>query len=161
MDTELPILPRTRALILCYEHDRTVSEAAARDTLIQYGQEGDRDIAATVLHRYDPALKVRDQRPQDWAQAFHENERFADALLQKEAGLGLDHLPVHLVGCAPLVLMLHLASCLQRRPLRVYQQAQDDTWSLGHDRAEPPTPEPFFQVEGLPAAGRRGRRGLR
>jgi hypothetical protein len=154
---DIPINPRTRALILRYEHDRPVIESAARDALIRSGLEGDRDVAAVVLHPHDPARRVRMQKPGDWAGAFHENERFADALLQKEAGLGLDHLPVHLFGCAPLVLMLHLASCLPRRPLRVYQQALDGTWSLGHDRAQPSTPEDFFQVEGLPTARQGGR----
>ncbi|AKJ02436.1 Hypothetical protein AA314_04062 [Archangium gephyra] len=53
--------------------------------------------------------------------------------------------------------MLHLASCLPRRPLRVYQQAPDGTWSLGHDKALEATPEDFLQVEGLPAARQGGR----
>ncbi|HYI01568.1 SAVED domain-containing protein [Hyalangium sp.] len=157
MDIHIPINARTRALILRYEHDRPVIESAARDALIRSGLDGDRDVAATVLHPFDRDRLVRAQKPEDWAWAFHENERFADALLQKEAELGLDHLPVHLFGCAPLVLMLHLASCLQRRPLRVYQQANDGPWSLGYDRAQPPTPEDFFQVEGLPATRQGGR----
>jgi hypothetical protein len=157
MNIEISINVRTRALILRYEHDRPVIESAARDALIRSGLDGDRDIAATVLHAFDHGRIVRTQKPEDWAWAFHENERFADALLQKESELGLDHLPVHLFGCAPLVLMLHLASCLQRRPLRVYQQASDGTWSLGYDRAQPPAQEAFFQVEGLPATRQGGR----
>jgi hypothetical protein len=154
---DIPINARTRTLILRYEHDRPVSEDTARDALIGNGIEGDRDVIAMVLHPYDRNRIVRTQKPEDWAWAFHENERFADALLQKETELGLNHLPVHLFGCAPLVLMLHLASCLQRRPLHVYQQAPDGTWSLGYDRARPPAPDDFFQVEGLPAARQGGR----
>src|SRR5689334_1268343 len=119
---DIPITPRSRALILRYEHDRPVIETAARDTLIRSGMEGDRDIPSVVLHPHDPASGVRKQRLQNWASAFDENERFAAALVQKEAALGIDHLPVHVFGCAPLALMLHLASCLPRRPLRVYQQ---------------------------------------
>lgn len=157
MNVDIPINVRTRALILRYEHDRPVIESAARDALIRSGLDGDRDVAATVLHPFDRDRIVRLQKAEDWAWAFHENERFADALLQKEAELGLDHLPVHLFGCAPLVLMLHLASCLQRRPLRVYQQANDGPWALGYDRVQPPTQEAFFQVEGLPAVRQGGR----
>lgn len=153
----IPITPRTTALILRYEHDRPVIEDAARTALVQSGQEGYKDVASVVLHPYDRDRIVRTQKPHDWGWAFHENKRFADALLQKEAELEIDHLPVHLFGCAPLVLMLHLASCLQRRPLRVYQQAMDGPWSLGHDRAQPPIQEDFFQVEGLPAARQGGR----
>lgn len=154
---DIPITPRTQALLLRYEHDRPVIKAAARDALIRDGQEGYKDIAAAVLHPYDPDRLVRTQHAQDWSWAFHENERFAAALLQKEAELGIDHLPMHLFGCAPLVLMLHLASCLPRRPLRVYQQALDGLWSLGHDRAQPPSQEDFFQVEGLPTGPQGGR----
>jgi len=155
-NVDIPITPRTRALILRYEHDRPVIESAARDALSRSGQEGDRDIAAVVLHPHDPASDVRKQQPQSWGWAFDENERFAAALVQKEAALGVDHLPVHLFGCAPLVLMLHLASCLPRRPLRVYQQAPDGTWALGYDQAQAPNREDFLQVEGLPAAGQGG-----
>lgn len=154
---DIPITPRSRALILRYEHDRPVIEAAARDTLAREGLEASRDVPAVVLHPHDPDRITREQRPQDWAPAFDENERFAAALVQKEAALGVDHLPVHLFGCAPLALMLHLASCLPRRPLRVYQQATDGPWSLGHDNAQAPTPEDFFQVEGLPPARQGGR----
>jgi hypothetical protein len=154
---DIPITPRSRALLLRYEHDRPVIEAAARDALLRASPEGDRDAAVAVLHPHDPDVKVRMQRAQDWAWAFNENERFAAALLQKETALGLDHLPVHLFGCAPLALMLHLASCLPRRPLRVYQQAQDGTWSLGYDRTQPATLEDFLQVEGLPQTRQGGR----
>ncbi|HEX8700110.1 MAG TPA: SAVED domain-containing protein [Myxococcaceae bacterium] len=154
---DIPITPRSRALILRYEHDRPVIEAAARDALTRSGGEGDRDIPAVVLHPHDPASDVRKLRPQDWGWAFDENERFAAALVQKEAQLGVDHLPVHIFGCAPLVLMMHLAECLRRRPLRVYQQAPDGTWSLGYDKAQAPTPGDFLLVEGLPAARQGGR----
>ncbi|MBZ4423275.1 SAVED domain-containing protein [Myxococcus sp. RHSTA-1-4] len=154
---DIPIIPRSRALILRYEQDRPVIEAAARDALVRDGLEGDRDVPAVVLHPYDASQAVREQRPQDWVWAFDENERFAAALVQKEAALGIDHLPVHVFGCAPLALVLHLASCLPRRPLRVYQQAPDGTWSLGHDNSQAPSPEDFFQVEGLPAARQGGR----
>jgi len=154
---DIPITPRTRALILRYEHDRPVIEAAARDALIRDGLEGDRDIPSVVLHPHDTACEVRNQRAQDWVWAFDENERFAASLVQKEAALGVDHLPIYLFGCAPLALMLHLASCLPRRPLRVYQQAPDGTWSLGYDKAQAPTPEDFLQVEGLPVARQGGR----
>lgn len=157
-NVDIQITPRTRALILRYEHDRPVIEAAARDALIRSGMEGHRDIADVVLHPHDPATDIRRQRPQSWGWAFNENERFAAALVQKEAALGVDHLPVHIFGCAPLALMLHLASCLPRRPLCVYQQAPDGTWSLGYDKAQAPAPEDFLLVEGLPA-GRQGGRG--
>ncbi|MFP2925016.1 SAVED domain-containing protein [Pyxidicoccus sp. 3LG] len=154
---DIPITPRTRALILRYEHDRPVIEAAARDALIRSGEEGDRDVAVAVLHPNDPDVKVRNLRPQDWAWAFHENERFAAALLRKEAELQLDHLPIHLFACAPLMLVLHLASCLPRRPLRVYQQAPDGPWSLGYERSRAPSSGDFLQVEGLPPARQGGR----
>ncbi len=156
-NVDIPITPRSRALILRYEHDRPVIEVAARDTLAREGLGGERDIPAVVLHPHDPAGDVRKRRPQDWGWAFDENERFAAALVQKEAQLGVDHLPVHIFGCAPLTLMLHLAACLPRRPLRVYQQAADGTWSLGYDKAQAATPEDFLLVEGLPAARQGGR----
>lgn len=154
---DIPINARSRTLILRYEHDRPISEETARDALVRHGIEGDRDVATMKLHPYDSNRVVRAQQPENWAWAFHENERFADALLQKETELGLSDLPIHLFGCAPLVLMLHLASCLQRRPLFVYQQAPDGTWSLGYDRTLRPHPDAFFQVEGLPSARQGGR----
>ncbi|MFP2904313.1 SAVED domain-containing protein [Pyxidicoccus sp. 3LFB2] len=154
---DIPITPRSRALILRYEHDRPVIETAARDALVRDGLEGDRDIPSVVLHPHDDAREVRKQRAQDWVWSFDENERFAAALVKKETALGVDHLPVYLFGCAPLALMLHLASCLPRRPLRVYQQAPDGTWSLGYDKAQEPAPADFLQVEGLPAARQGGR----
>lgn len=154
---DIPITTRSRALILRYEHDRPVDESIARDTLKQSGTEGDRDVASMVLHPFDPSSRIRDQREQDWIWAFHENERFADALLKKERECGPD-LPIHLFGCAPLVLMLHLGWCLSRRPLSVYQQSPlDGAWSLGHTRAQPPTTEDFFQIEGLPPMRQGGR----
>ncbi|WP_309895183.1 SAVED domain-containing protein [Archangium sp.] len=153
---DISLTPRTQALILRYEHDRPVTENTARDVLKRSGFEGDRDVAAVVLHPFDSAALVRAQREQDWSWAFDENERFAEALLKRERELGLD-LPLHLFGCAPLVLMLHLAWCLSRRSLYVYQQAKDGSWSLSHDRAEPASREDFFQVEGLPAATQGGR----
>jgi hypothetical protein len=73
-----------------------------------------------VLHPHDAAREVRKQRAQDCVWAFDENERFTAALVQKEAALEADHLPLYLFGCARLALMLHLVSCLPRRPLRVY-----------------------------------------
>ncbi|WP_224365781.1 SAVED domain-containing protein [Hyalangium versicolor] len=154
---DIPIRSRSRALILRYEHDRPVIESAARDALSRSGHEGHQDVADVVLHPHDAARGIRDQQPQDWAWAFHENERFADLLLQKEANLGLDHLPVHLFGCAPLVLMLHLGWRLSRRTLHVYQQSlADGAWAPGHDRTQPSTREDFFQVEGLPATRQGG-----
>ncbi|MGZ3459868.1 MAG: SAVED domain-containing protein, partial [Archangium sp.] len=153
----IPLTPRTQALILCYEHDRPVAENTARDVLKRSGFEGDRDVAALVLHPFDEANLVREQQEQqDWSQAFDENERFAEALLKREQELGLD-LPVHLFGCAPLALMLHLGWCLSRRPLYVYQQAMDGSWSLAHDRSQPASREDFFHIEGLPAARQGGR----
>jgi hypothetical protein len=152
------LTPRTQALILRYEHDRPVTENTARDVLKRSGFEGDRDVAALVLHPFDKATRVRDQREQDWGQAFDENERFAEALVARERELGLD-LPLHLFGCAPLVLLLHLGWCLSRRPLYVYQQSREDgTWTLLHDRSKPAATEDFFHVEGLPT-GRQGGRG--
>ncbi|WP_338872932.1 SAVED domain-containing protein [Myxococcus stipitatus] len=156
-NTELPINPRTQALILRYEHDRPVIDDAVRQALLREGKEGYRDVASTVLHPHDPEQSVRALRREDWAGAFLENERFANALVQKEKELGLDHLPIYLFGCSPLVLMLHLVSCLPRRPLRVYQQAPDGVWSLGYSRTQLPTSEDFFVVEGLPAAKQGGR----
>ncbi|NVJ18675.1 SAVED domain-containing protein [Myxococcus sp. AM010] len=155
---DIPINPRTRALIVRYEQDRPVIEATARDTLIRYGQEGDRDVASVVLHPYDAARAARSLPGQDWSESFSEHERFAAALLKREAELHLDHLPIHLFGCAPLALMLELASRLPRRPVCVYQQAPDGSWSLGYDRMAAPSAEDFFQVEGLPS-GRQGGRG--
>ncbi|WPB79406.1 SAVED domain-containing protein [Archangium violaceum] len=154
---DLFLTPRTQALILRYEHDRPVAENTTRDVLKQSGFEGDRDVASFVLHPYNKDTLVRAQREQDWGWAFDENVRFAEALLARERELGLD-LPVHLFGCAPLVLMLHLAWCLSRRRLYVYQQSREDgSWSLKADRSQPATPEPFFAVEGLPAARQGGR----
>lgn len=154
---DIPLTPRTQALILRYEHDRPVAENTARDVLKRSGFEGDRDVAAVVLHPYDKDALVRAQGEQDWGWAFDENERFAEALMARERELGLD-LPIHLFGCAPLVLMLHLAWCLSRRPLYVYQQSREDgSWSLMAGRAHPPAPEPFFVVEGLPATRQGGR----
>ncbi|SEK95855.1 hypothetical protein SAMN05444354_103174 [Stigmatella aurantiaca] len=148
---DIPLRTQSRALLLRYEHDRPVIESAARDALKQSGQEGDRNVENGVLHPHAPGREVRKQRLQDWAWAFSENEQFAAALVKKEAELGLDgHLPVHLFGCAPLTLLFHLASCLTRRPLMTYQQAPDGIWSLGYDRGQPPAPEDFFEVEGLP-----------
>lgn len=155
---DIPINPRTRALIVRYEQDRPVIEATARDTLIRCGQEGDRDVASVVLHPHDPARAARSLPGQEWSESFSEHERFAAALLTREAELRLDHLPVHIFGCAPLSLMLELASRLPRRPVCVYQQAQDGSWSLGYDRMAAPAAEDFFQVEGLPS-GRQGGRG--
>lgn len=155
---DIPITPRTRALIVRYEQDRPVIEATARDTLIRYGLEGDRDVASVVLHPHDPARAARSLPGQEWSEAFSEHERFAAALLKREAELQLDHLPVHIFGCAPLALMLELASRLPRRPVCVYQQAQDGSWSLGYDRMTAPATDDFFQVEGLPT-GRQGGRG--
>jgi hypothetical protein len=149
---DIPLRTQSRALLLRYEHDRPVIESAARDALKQSGVEGDRNVENGSLHPHEPGREVRKQRFQDWAWAFTENAQFAAALVKKEAELGLEgHLPVYLFGCAPLTLMFHLASCLTRRPLSVYQQAPDGTWSLGYDRGQPPTPEDFFEVEGLPA----------
>ncbi|PTL82522.1 SAVED domain-containing protein [Vitiosangium sp. GDMCC 1.1324] len=153
----IALTPRTQALILRYEHDRPVAENTAREALKHSGFEGDRDVASCVLHEYNKDTLVRAQREQDWGWAFDENERFAEALLARERELGLD-LPVHLFGCAPLVLMLHLAWCLPRRRLYVYQQSREDgSWSLMADRSHPSTPEPYFTVEGLPAARQEGR----
>jgi hypothetical protein len=154
---DIPITHRSRALLLRYEHDRPVIESAARDALVRSSREVSRDIPSVVLHPHDPASNVRRLQSQNWAWAFEENERFAAALVQREAELGMDHLPVHLFGCAPLTLMLHLASCLPRRPLRVYQQAPDGTWALGYDKAEPAASEDFLQVEGLPPLRQGGR----
>jgi|GEM_PF-1486573 len=154
---DIPITPRTRALIVRYEQDRPVVEAAARDTLIRYGLEGDRDVVSIVLHPHDPARVARNLPEQDWSEAFSEHERFAAALLKREAELHIDHLPVHLFGCAPLALMLELASRLPRRPVCVYQQAPDGSWSLGYDRMATPAVEDFFQVEGLPSSRQGGR----
>ncbi|NVJ23712.1 SAVED domain-containing protein [Myxococcus sp. AM011] len=155
-NAELSINPRTQALILRYEHDRPVIEDAARQTLKRDGLEGYRDVASAVLHPHDEKLSVRSLRGPEWAGAFLENERFASALVGKEKELGLDHLPVHVFGCAPLALMLHLASCLPRRPLRVYQQSQNGEWSLGFDRDLAASPEEFLMVEGLPRAKQGG-----
>ncbi|QSQ12139.1 SAVED domain-containing protein [Myxococcus landrumensis] len=156
-NTELPISPRTQALILCYEHDRPVIEDAVRQAVLREGKEGYRDVVSAVLHPYDAQQSVRALRGEDWAGAFLENERFANALVQKEKELGLDHLPIYLFGCAPLVLLMHLVSCLPRRPLRVYQQSGDGAWSLGYSRTHVPSSEDFFVVEGLPAAKQGGR----
>lgn len=154
---DIHLTPRTRALILRYEHERVIADSTARDTLIRNGTEGDREVASAVLHPFDPTQSIREQSAESWSAAFEENERFADALLKKEAELGLD-LPVHLFGCAPLTLMLHLGWCLPRRPLSVYQQASDTgAWSLAYERAQPAAAEDFFQVEGLPAAKQGGR----
>ncbi|GHH02668.1 SAVED domain-containing protein [Comamonas sp. JC664] len=154
---DIPITPRTRALIVRYEQDRPVIEATARDTLIRYGLEGDRDVASVVLHPHDPTRAARSLPGQEWGEAFSEHERFAAALLKREADLHIDHLPVHIFGCAPLSLMLELASRLPRRPVCVYQQAQDGSWSLGYDRTTAPAPEDFFEVDGLPSARQGGR----
>jgi hypothetical protein len=152
---DLPLTPRTQALILRYEHDRPVIENTARDALKLGGFESDREVAAVVLHPYDKDTFVRHQKEQDWSWAFDENERFAEALLARERELGID-LPIHLFGCAPLVLMLHLAWCLSRRPLYIYQQSKDGIWTLMHDRAQPAAEEDFFLVEGLPDIQRGG-----
>ncbi len=53
--------------------------------------------------------------------------------------------------------MLHLASCLPRRTLHVYQQAQDGNWAPGYDRAQPSSQDDFFLVEGLPTTRQGGR----
>lgn len=154
---DISLTPRTQALILRYEHDRPIAENTVREALKRSGFEGDRDVAALVLHPFDEAALVREQQEQqDWSQAFDENERFAEALLKREQELGLD-LPIHLFGCAPLALMLHLGWCLSRRPLYVYQQAKDGSWSLAHDRSQPASREDFFHIEGLPAARQGGR----
>ncbi|WP_408888641.1 SAVED domain-containing protein [Myxococcus faecalis] len=155
-NVELSINRRTEALILRYEHDRPVIEDAARQTLTREGLEGYRDVASAVLHPYDEKLSVRSLRGEAWAGAFLENERFASALISKEKELGLDHLPVHFFGCAPLELMLHLASCLPRRRLRVYQQSGSGEWSLGFDRTMAAASEDFLEVEGLPKAKQGG-----
>lgn len=152
---DLPLTPRTQALILRYEHDRPVVENTARDALKRAGLEGDRDVEAVVLHPYDKDSLVRDQREQDWSQAFDDNARFAEALLARERELGID-LRIHVFGCAPLMLMLHLAWCLSRRPLSLYQQAKDGTWTLMYDRSHPAATEDFFVVEGLPDSVREG-----
>ncbi|AEI63909.1 SAVED domain-containing protein [Corallococcus macrosporus] len=147
---DIPITPRTRALIVRYEQDREIADDAARNTLIRYGFGGDRDVASIVLHPYDPLRSVRRLPANEWSEAFHEQARFVEALRKREMDLGIDPLPVHIFGCAPLTLMLGLGALLPRRHLHVYQQAQDGTWSLGHDRATTPTPGDYFQVEGLP-----------
>ncbi|WP_254624221.1 SAVED domain-containing protein [Myxococcus sp. CA033] len=125
--------------------------------MVGAGLVGYRDVASAVLHPHDADWSVRSLRGRDWAGAFLENERFASSLLRKEKELGLDHLPVHLFGCAPLTLMLHLASCLPRRPLCVYQQSGEGGWSLGYDRSLAPASEDFLRVEGLPTAKQGGR----
>lgn len=147
---DIPITPRTRALIVRYEQDRAVSEDAARNALIRSGGEGDRDMASVVLHPHEPSRSARDLSPRDWDEAFIEHERFAAALLKRETELGIDHLPIHLFGCAPLPLMFDLVARLPRRPLCVYQQGPDGSWSLGHDRTVAPDGEDFFHIEGLP-----------
>jgi len=155
---DIPITPRTRALILRYEHDRLVDDSLARDAVKQGGAESDRDVASMVLHPYDPATNIRQRPERDWAWAFLENERFADALLKKERECDVPDLHIHLFGCAPLVLLLHLGWCLSRRPLTVYQQEKaTGAWSLGYSRAQPSTSEPFFQIEGLPTQKQGGR----
>ncbi|MBM7117718.1 SAVED domain-containing protein [Archangium primigenium] len=157
MDIDIPINVRTRALILRYEHDRPITEDAARDALKQRGVEGDRDVVAVVLHPFEPHTRIRTRPEQDWSAAFDENERFAEALSRKERELGVD-LDIHLFGCAPLMLMLHLASCLPRRPLYVYQQRiTDGTWLLGYDRSLSSAQTPFFALEGLPTSRQGGR----
>jgi hypothetical protein len=157
MDIDIPINARTGALILRYEHDKPIAGNSARDALKQRGLESDRDVAEFVLHPFDPHSNIRTRREQEWSSAFDENERFAEALAKKERELGLD-LPIHLFGCAPLVLMLHLASCLTRRPLSVYQQQiTDGSWTLGYDRSLSVPQEPFFEVEGLPTSQQGGR----
>ncbi|MCP3062633.1 SAVED domain-containing protein [Myxococcus sp. K38C18041901] len=155
-NVELSITPRTQALILRYEHDRPVIEDAARQTLTREGLDGYRDVACAVLHPDDKEFRVRSLRGEEWAGAFLENEQFASALISKEKELGLDHLPVHIFGFAPLELMLHLASCLPRRRLRVYQQSESNEWSLGFDRTLAAAPEDFLVVEGLPKAKQGG-----
>ncbi|WP_141619318.1 SAVED domain-containing protein [Myxococcus sp. AB036A] len=154
---DIPINPRTRALIVRYEQDRAVADDAARNTLIQHGLEGDRDVASVVLHPHDRVRSARNLPANEWTDAFSEHARFVEALRKREMEFGLDPLPVHLFGCAPLTLMLDLGALLPRRPLRVYQQAQDGSWSLGYDRAAEPNSEPFFQVEGLPARRQGGK----
>ncbi len=67
---DIPIGPRTRTLVLRYEHDRPVIESATRDALIRNGMEGDRDVVSVVLHPHDSTSRVRDQRDHDWIWAF-------------------------------------------------------------------------------------------
>ncbi|MCY1036813.1 SAVED domain-containing protein [Corallococcus sp. BB11-1] len=155
---DVPVRTQSRALLLRYEHDRPVIESAARDAITRAGMEGHQYVENAEVHGHDPDRDVRKLRPQDWAGAFVENDRFAEALTRKEAELGVDHLPVHLFSLSPLMLVLHLASRLPRRPLCVYQQSQGGGWSLGYQRSQLASEEPFFEVEGLPT-GRQGGRG--
>ncbi|MFP2898316.1 SAVED domain-containing protein [Corallococcus sp. 4LFB] len=153
----IPINKKTNALLLRYEHDRAVSDPAARAAIEQAGMEAHQYVESVAVHELDAERNVRKQRPQDWAGAFAENDRFAEALMRQEAELGVNHLAVHLFPLAPLMLGMHLASRLDRRPLCVYQQNPNGDWWLGYQRDQAPSEEPYFEVEGLPTGPQGGR----
>ncbi|RYZ14849.1 MAG: SAVED domain-containing protein, partial [Myxococcaceae bacterium] len=114
-------------------------------------------VESVAVHELDAERNVRKQRPQDWAGAFAENDRFAETLTRQEAELGVNHVAVHLFPLAPLMLGMHLASRLERRPLCVYQQNPNGDWWLGYQRGQAPCEEPYFEVEGLPKGPQGGR----
>ncbi|RKH02098.1 SAVED domain-containing protein [Corallococcus carmarthensis] len=153
----IPIDKKTNALLLRYEHDRAVIEPAARAAIAQAGMEAHQYVESVAVHERDADWNVRKQRPQDWAGAFAENDRFAETLTRKEGELGVNHLPVHLFPLAPLMLGMHLASRLERRPLCVYQQNPNGDWWLGYQRDQAPSEEPYFEIDGLPTGPQGGR----
>lgn len=151
---DIPLNADTRTLLLRCEADRPVVDSVARGALA--GAEG--QVGSLALRPWGEPREQRPEQPEEWQRAFEENDRFADALLKREAEAGVQP-TLHLFAHAPLALAFHLGSRLVRHPLVAYDESVGGSWQPGYDRAQPAPreAEPFFRVEGLPQAPQGGR----